>query len=188
MWKSVLQGAAEQRHVTRRGLLPLVGQTGRVAECRAFHADGAGRARHPLSEGGDRSGNVLGDDDGDVIGGFDGQCTDGRLHRNRPAGAKSELGRRLGGGFFGDFQAGLTAEAAALQFLKQDIERHHLGQRGRITRRVGAAGIKRLAAFGVDDDAGIFGVGEGRLRRGRNDDGGQRHKTGERDDMPPRSG
>src|SRR5215475_10798323 len=41
---------------------------------------------------------------------------------------------------------------AGVEALEQQIERHHLGERGRVPRRVGIGGRQRRAGVAVDDD------------------------------------
>ena len=60
--------------------------------------------------------------------------------RMRLTGTQAEFGGRLLGGVLGHRHLGIERHLAALEPLEQQIERHDLGQRGRVTRRVGIAG------------------------------------------------
>ena len=61
------QRPGEDRHVARRGLLPLVGQTVRIDEMALAHAEALGGVVHHGGEAVDRAAEILGDGRGDVV-------------------------------------------------------------------------------------------------------------------------
>ena len=50
----------------------------------------------------------------------------------------------------------VLADLAGFQRLEGQIERHHLGQRGRVAQAVGIFAVEDLAGLRVDDDAGVL--------------------------------
>ena len=151
---AVLEGARlEEREIARETLLDGTGEDGqiarrrqvrrrmrqamRVVEPRRAHAERPRLPRHHLREGVLGAGDVLCHHDGGVVGGERDHASDRVADRQRRAGAKAELGRRLGGGVGRDLELGIHVEPAALHLLEQQVERHDLGQRCRDTRRVG---------------------------------------------------
>ena len=88
----------------------------------------------------------------------------GRDHRDgvhrivdvdRVAGAKAQLGRRLAGGARRDRDHVALVQPAGRQRLERQVERHDLGDRRRIARRVGPHLVEDLARRGVHHDRGI---------------------------------
>ena len=61
---------------------------------------------------------------------------------------------------------GRPGHTAGLHGLEQQIERHHLGQRGRIADGIAGRLIKHPAVIGIDDDCRVLrrGIGRGRDR------------------------
>ncbi len=173
------QRDAQRRHVARGGALRRVGQAVGVAEDGAGHAELARLGRHhaernsssepPRSSPSAVSG---------VVGRLGHQRQDCRLDGHRAARLDAELGRRLLGGVLGERNLGCLLDLARLQRLEGEVKRHHLGQRGRIARGVGARREQRLAGVGIDHDGRVFRVG----LRGRNGHAGdgQRSQRGER--------
>ena len=158
----------------RAALLP-VGQAGRIAEGGAGHAQRMSLAGHLFGEALLRLAQRLGDHHGDVIGRFDDQRADRILDADRLAGTQPEPRRRLPRRPFRDFQFGIEAEPPVVDRLEEQIEGHHLGQRRRISARVGVAGAQDIARVRVDDDGRVS-----RLRRLRADDLGC-HEDAERE-------
>ncbi len=76
--------------------------------------------------------------------------------------SQAELGRRLGAGHFRERHRRGEREAAGLQLLEDDIDRHHLGKRGGMPEGAGIALQQGLAGRRVDHH-----VGAGRDRAGR---------------------
>ena len=97
------------------------------------------------------------------------------------AGPEAELARRLQRGVLRHREAALRRESAALEVLEEDVERHHLGERGGEAPGVGVPLVEHPAGRGVDHDRGVFRVvlGDARRRRGRVDGyGGGRRREG----------
>ena len=99
-----------------------------------------------------RSGDVLRDHHGRIIGRARDQAEHRVADRNGRARLQAELGRRLARGELRDLELGIEREPAALQFAEQQIEGHHLGERGGMAQAVGVAGVENLAGLGIDDD------------------------------------
>ncbi len=118
------------------------------------HAERARLAGHQLGEIVFVAGDGFRDHDGGVVGGARHQSLDGVFDADGLARAQAELGRRLLGGVLGYLHFGVELHLAGFEALEQQIERHDLGQRGRVTARVGIVGGKRRAGIGVDDDRG----------------------------------
>ena len=55
----------------------------------------------------------------------------------------------------GDIEIGAEFDLAGLEPLEQQIERHDLGERCRVTRAVGAVFVQHRAGIGIDDDRRI---------------------------------
>jgi hypothetical protein len=68
----------------------------------------------------------------------------------------AELGGRPRGGVLGKRNTRLLVDLAGFHRLEDHVERHHLGERGGIARRVGIGGMQRLAGIGVDNDRRVF--------------------------------
>ncbi len=87
-------------------------------------------------------------------------------------GLQAELGWRLGSGVFRHGDSRVEGDAAGLQRLEDEVERHHLGERRRVGLGVGIARTEHLAGLGVDDD---FGARHGkRLARSKHRQRGDR--------------
>ena len=99
---------------------------------------------------------VFGDRRGRVVGRPGDQRIDDRLDADRAADLDAELGRRLRGGMRGERHLGRLLDLARGKLLEHQIERHHLGERGRIARLAGFGRKQRLAGVGIDDDRRIF--------------------------------
>ena len=101
----------------------------------------------------------LGDRHGDVVGRTRDDRLDRVLDRDRVAGARPELGRLLRGGVLGDRDLRSQGQRALVELLEQQVERHHLGDRRGMARRVLVDAVERAAGIGVDDDRREGGVG-----------------------------
>ena len=167
--KPLLERAPEDGEVVRRGQLLVVGEAGGVAIERARHAELVRLARHHVGEIVFRLADRLGDRDRHVIRrtGHDG--LDRVLDADRIARLKAELRGLLRSGVRGDRNLGLKRHRAAIELLEQQVERHHLGDRGRMAQSVLVRRIERLAAIGVDDE---------RRKRGRSGNRGDRLADG----------
>ncbi|MBB3771127.1 hypothetical protein FHS55_001726 [Angulomicrobium tetraedrale] len=153
--EALLDGAAESGEVARRRHLLRIGQAIRILEGGARHAERAGAQRHLPREAGGIAGNVLGDDHGDVIGRARDQCLDGVFDGDGRARLDAELGRLLRCGIGRNAQLGAERHTPLLQLLEQHVERHDLGDGGRVAQGVGIVLVQDLAGIGVDDDVGI---------------------------------
>ena len=100
----------------------------------------------------------LGHDHRHVIGRFGDDGADRGFHLDALTRLQAELGRRLRGGVRGDRHFRRHLDLAGLQPLEQQIERHDLGQRGRMTRAVGIGRLHHGARIGVHHDRGIGGL------------------------------
>ena len=125
------------------------------------------------------AGDVFRHRDGDVVGRLRHQGEDRILDGDRLAGLQAELRGRLSGGVLGDGDARAEAGLAAVDGLEEQVEGHHLGQRGGIALAVGVAGVEDLAGLGVDDDRCIAGgLGEaGAGDEGEGNDPGGHERT-----------
>jgi hypothetical protein len=146
----------QHRHVARGGEMALRGQPRGVLEGGAAHAHGAGAAGHQIGEGRLAARHRLGEDHGAVI---------GRAHRGGAdeipdphalAGAKADLGGRLPRRVARHRDPLVEVEPPLLHRLDHEVERHHLGQRGRMEARVGVTGVEHLAVARIHDHRRIF--------------------------------
>ncbi len=152
--EAILDGAAERRLIARRRHLFVVGQARGVAIGRPAHAERARLAGHQLGEIVFIAADGFGDHDRGVVGRARHQSLDGVLDADGLARAQAELGRRLLGGVLGHLHFGVELHLAGVEALEQQIERHDLGQRGRMAAGVGIVRGKRRAGIAVDDDRG----------------------------------
>ena len=76
----------------------------------------------------------------------------------RLAGLEAELGRRLFGGVLRHVHFGVELHLAGFETLEQQIERHDLGERGRMAAGVRIGGLQHGAGIAVDDDGGEGGA------------------------------
>jgi hypothetical protein len=65
-----------------------------------------------------------------------------------------EFAWRLCGGVCRQHEWGIELDRTALHTLKQQIERHDLGQRGRMTQPVSIKGMQNFACIAIDNDRG----------------------------------
>ena len=100
-----------------------------------------GLAGHHLGEIALVAAEASGDDDGGIVRGFGHHALDGILDRDGVAGLETELGGRLDRGVLGNRQRRVELDLAGLEPLEQQVERHDLGQRGRVAQFVGACGM-----------------------------------------------
>ena len=160
----VLDGAAEQRLIARGGHLLDVRQAGRIAIGRLTHAEGARLGGHHPAETRFVAAERLADDHGDIVGGLGDDGADRGFHLDGFTGLETELGRRLRGGVRRYRQFVVEFDLAGFQPLEKQIERHDLGERGRMADSVGVGRLHHRAGIGIDDDRGLRGfVSGGRL-------------------------
>ena len=88
--------------------------------------------RHQLGELVLAAAEVFGDDDGGVIGRPGDHALDGVFDRDSLAGLEVELGGILIGGVLGDLERRVELDLVGVETFEQQIERHDLGQRGRV--------------------------------------------------------
>ena len=74
------------------------------------------------------------------------------------------------GGALRHLDGGVEAQPAALQLLEDDVERHHLGERGRMQPCIGILFVKHLAGATVHHDGREGGRHEGRRHHNGADD------------------
>ncbi len=79
--------------------------------------------------------------------------------REAVAGRDAELGGLLRGGALGNRDLRLQRHRALVELLEQQIERHHLCDRGGVARRVLVHAVDFAAGIGVDDDRREGGIG-----------------------------
>ena len=146
----ILQGQAQSRHIARRRELVLVRKPRRVLEDGIFHVQPARLGRHHAGERVLAASNMLRDGGRDVIGGFRNQRRDGFTHGDCLSGLQAQLRRLLACGPLGKPYRRRQLQASLLKALEHQIERHHLGQRGRIALAVGGLRIQCLAGISID--------------------------------------
>ena len=130
----------------------------------ALHAELAGLLRHHLGEARLAAGDMLGHGHGHVVARLGDQRLDGVEQRDLGALLDVELGGLGRDGVGREADLGAVGEAALLDQLEHEIERHQLGERGRIAQVVGGALVEDAAGVGVDDQHGVPAV---HLRMGR---------------------
>ncbi len=106
-----------------------------------------GLLRHQLGEVVLAAAEVFGDDDGGVVGRPRDDALDRILDRDGLAGLEIELGRRLLGGVLGDLERRIELDLAGVETLEQQVERHDLGQRGRMAQRVRVRRLQHLRRY-----------------------------------------
>ena len=170
--KIAQHGARQHGDIARcRGVIG-VGQARCVVETRIHHAEPAGRRRHPLGKSGFAAADMFGQRDRNIIGALGGDHAEGIAHADRSANAQAQFRWRLAPGAARDAEFVVQLQPAGGHFLERNIERHHLGDGGRIADFVGTARIQNFAGAVVDQDGGIAGRGikagcKGRWRRKR---------------------
>ena len=109
------------------------------------------------------AGDVLGDGNGHVVGALGDQRLDGVDERDLFAFRQIQLGRSRVGGVGRDLDLGLVAQPALLDEFEGDVERHHLGERGRMAQLVGGARMQVMSGVGVYNQHRALGSRHGRL-------------------------
>ena len=153
--EAFLDGAPEGRLIARGGDLVVVGQAGGVLVDGAAHAERLRLARHQPRELLLVSGDVLRQHDGGVVGRAGDDAFDRVLDLDGLPVPQAELGRTLRGRVRGHVERAVELELAGLQALEQQVERHDLGQRGRMAQRIRIGRVQDGAAIGVDHDVRI---------------------------------
>jgi len=98
------------------------------------------------------AGQRFGDYYRDIVRRLRRQREDGVANHDRPPRQQPQLGRRLRRCPPRDPHAAARAQLAAVHRLKQQIQRHHLGERGRIVRLIGVERLQRPAIADGDDE------------------------------------
>ena len=150
---------AKGRHIARAGNLFGIGKARRVGECRARHAQVTGGAGHAPGEVLLRAGDMLGDGGRDIIGGLHHERPDGGLGRDRLANLHAKLRGRHARRPRRHADGRVEPQPAGIEFLEQDIERHDLGERCGMPRRIGLRGEQYLAVAGINRDGSKFLIG-----------------------------
>ena len=150
------QAQAQSGHVARRCDLVGIGQARGIGEGGAAHADGAGGPRHALGKGGFAAAEIFGHGSGNIVGGLHHKGADGGLDSEGLARLHAKLGGWHGGGAGRHADGGVEPDLAGFEVLKQHIERHHFGERGGMTGRIGALGIEQLAVPGINRNGSKF--------------------------------
>jgi hypothetical protein len=148
--EAFLQRSAEGDHVACGGNLARIRKTRGIVEDGAAHADPFGGGGHPAGEGILRTADVLGDRHRDVVGRLGHQRADRVFDRDRLSRAEAELGGRLFGGVARDGETAVHRHPPLPEFLEEDEQGHHLGQRGGMARRIGVLGEQNPAGLVVD--------------------------------------
>ena len=151
------QVLGQHGQVGRRGDLQRIGQARRIVEIGFLHADLARLLGHHLGEMGFGAADRLSDGHRNVIGAADHNGADGGIDGNGLAGTKPQLGRLLDRGVIADRQRRLHGDLAGLQRVEQQIERHHLGQRGGMTLGGFVPGVQDPPRRTVHHQGGILG-------------------------------
>ncbi len=154
--KAFLDGATERGLVARGRDLLVVGKAIGVAVDRPGHAERARLARHHLGEVVLVTGDRFRDHHGCVVGRAGDEALDRVLDANGLAGTQIQLGRILIGGVLGHRHLGVELHPAGFEALEQQVERHDLGQRGRMADPVRACCLEHRAGIAVDDDRREF--------------------------------
>ena len=150
------QMTAQHGQVAGGGNLQGVGQARGVVIVGFAHADLAGAGRHHLGEMGFGAAQGLGDHHRHVIGAADHDGADGGIDIDGLARPQGQLGRLLDGGVIADRHLGLHGDLARLQGVEQQVQGHHLGQRGGMTLGQFIAGIDHLAGGAIHDQGGVL--------------------------------
>ncbi len=151
--EAFLDGAAERGLVARGGDLVVVGQAGGVLVDGVIHAERLRPARHQPGEIVLTARDRLRNHDGGVVGRTRDHALDRVFDRERASGLETKLGRRLSGGFGGDLERRVELEFAGV--LEQQIEGHDLGERCRMSLRVGIGRMQHIAGIGIDHDVRV---------------------------------
>jgi hypothetical protein len=110
--------------------------------------------RHELGKAVLVAAEVFGDGDGSVVRRLRHHRLDRILDGNGLTGLQAEFCRRLLGGVPGNLERRVELDFARFESLEQQIERHDLGQRRRVARRVGVRRVQHVAGVAVDDNRG----------------------------------
>ena len=111
--------------------------------------------RHARGEGGLGAGERLRHDDGHVVRRANAERQDRIAHAYRLAGLQPELRRRLARGAGGDRERVVHRKAPVADRLEEEVERHHLGERGGMARGLGVLFVEDMATRRFDNHAGI---------------------------------
>jgi hypothetical protein len=159
MLRKILQECIRQSgHITRRRSLPLVWQTGSVAEFRSFHPQFLRLAGHLPGKSGLCPGKAFGDDHGCIVCGLGHQAKDQLSQRYGLANPQAELGRWLSRSVARDGEALLKRHFARIKGFEGQIQRHQFRQGSGVTPLVGIAIEKHVAAFRFHDNGRHSGL------------------------------
>ena len=130
-------------------------QAGSVHIDRARHAERMRFRGHQLGEVLFAATDRLSHDDSRIIGGAGDQPLDGVLDCDRRAGFEVKLGGMLTRCELGYRERRVELELASVNLLEQQIKRHDLGQRRRMSRLVDIFPVQNLRGVVVDHDGRI---------------------------------
>ncbi len=162
----------ERDHVARRRHVSLPRQAVGVDEGGLGHAKRLGRAVHARREGAFRPFDRLADRGRGIVGRLDGGGADQVAKRDLLARPQPELRGRFGRRVLRDRDLAVERDLATLHRLEGDVERHHLGQGGRIEPGIGILGMQHLARPHVHHQV--------RIGRGQRRERGQEERQKER--------
>ena len=148
----------EGGQVACAGQLRVIGQTGGVDKIGLRHAQSMGLAGHSPCKTIFIARELFADSDRDVVRRAGDDRLDGVFDADRLAGGNAKLGWRLRRRMFRNGNLRLQRDLAAVEFFKQQVERHDFGQRRRMTSGVLIHAVKRLARIFVDHDGRERGV------------------------------
>jgi hypothetical protein len=120
-----------------------------------LHAERASLARHGAGKLFLAAAQRFGDNDRRVVGRLGDEALDGVLDLQSLAGLETEFGRRLARSLLGYWHLRFECDLAGFQALKKQVQRHDLGQRSGVARRVRIGGVQHSATLGVDHDSGV---------------------------------
>ena len=158
--RKILMHAQSQRGLVTCGrFLRAVRKARRIPVGCACHAKLARLFGHDLGEIRFGTGNECAGGRGDVVGGACHKGKNGIFHPDRLTGAQAQFRWRLIGAALGHGNARIKRYLALFELFEKQVQRHHLGQGGRVAQFVGIARIDDLARMGIHDQRCCLGFG-----------------------------
>ena len=77
-----------------------------------------------------------------------------------------------------DRKLGIEAHPTGFKLVEQQIQRHHLGERGGVGPCIGIGGVQDRSRFGIDDDGGVPTGGRGPGQGDQTENGDNRPQKG----------
>ena len=172
------QGEGEQREIARRRIVSAVGQSARIREIRARHAEAPGLAVHAFHERRFRACEGFGESDAGIVARLDDQPVQQLFDRDRPARLDEHARTGRAPCALRDADRLTEGERPALERRESEVRGHELGERSRLDALLRIAARDRLSAGCVEEQPGAR-IHHGRLRRGGERDAGkQQRKAG----------